>query len=48
MWPMGLSLAIILTFEFSDVTLIFDHMRGLDQGFSWSNFEIAVSQGWES
>ena len=24
--------------------LVFDHIYGLDQGFSWSNFEIAVSQ----
>ena len=38
-----------LTFEFarSNVTLTFDHMHGLDQEFSWSNFEIAVSKEWE-
>ena len=40
MWPMG------LTFEFwrSNVTLTFDHTPDLDHEFSWSNFEIAVSQ----
>ena len=42
MWPLGLT----LTFEFwrSNVTLTFDHTHDLDHGFSWSNFEIAVSQ----
>ena len=42
MWPMGLN----LTFEFwrLNVTLSFDHTHDLDHGFSWSNFEIAVSQ----
>ena len=42
MWPMGLN----LTFEFwrLNVTLSFDHTHDLDDGFSWSNFEIAVSQ----
>ena len=46
MWPMGLTLTIILTFEIwrSNVTLTFDHTHELDHGFSWSNFEIAVSQ----
>ena len=46
MWPMGLTLTITLTFEFSrsNVTLTFDHTHDLDHGFSWSNFEIAVSQ----
>ena len=46
MWPMGLILVMTLTFEFSTstVTLTFYHMHGLDQGFSWSNFEIAVPQ----
>ena len=46
MWPMGLNLTITLTFEFwrSNVTLTFDHTHDLDHGFSWSNFEIAVSQ----
>ena len=45
-WPMGLTLTITLTFEFwsSNVTLTFDHTRDLDHGFSWSNFEISVSQ----
>ena len=35
-----------LTVEFSrpNVTLTFDHTHVLDQGLSWSNFEIAVSQ----
>ena len=28
----------------SNVTLTFDHTPDLDHGFSWSNFEIAVSQ----
>ena len=42
MWPMGFN----LTFEFwrLNVTLSFDHTHDLDHGFSWSNFEIAVSQ----
>ena len=46
MWPMGLTLTIILTFEIwrSNVALTFDHTHDLDHGFSWSNFEIAVSQ----
>ena len=46
MWPMGLSLTITLTIEFSrsNMTLTFDHTHDLDHGFSWSNFEIAVSQ----
>ena len=46
MWPMDLTLTITLTFEFlrSSVTLTFDHTHDLDHGFSWSNFEIAVSQ----
>ena len=46
MWPMGLTLTITLTFEFwrSNVTLTFDHTHDLDHGFSWSNFDIAVSQ----
>ena len=46
MWPMGLTLTITLTFEFgrSNMTLTFDHTHDLDHGFSWSNFEIAVSQ----
>ena len=46
MWPLGLTLAMTLAFEFSrwNVTLTFDHKHVLDQGFSWSNFEIAVSQ----
>ena len=26
------------------MTLSFDHTHDLDHGFSWSNFEIAVSQ----
>ena len=26
------------------MTLTFDHIHDLDHGFSWSNFEIAVSQ----
>ena len=45
MWPMGLTLTITLSFEFwrSNVTLTFDHTHDLDHGFSWSNFEIAVS-----
>ena len=30
------------------VTLTFDHTYGLDHGFSRSNFEIAISQKWES
>ena len=50
MWPMGLTLTIILTFEIwrSNVTLTFDHTHDLDHGFSWSNFEIAVSQNWRA
>ena len=46
MWPMGLTLTMTLTFEFwrSHVTLTFDHTHDLNHGFSWSNFEIAVSQ----
>ena len=46
MWPMGLNLTITLTFEFwkSNMTLNFDHTDDLDHGFSWSNFEIVVSQ----
>ena len=46
MWPMGLNLTITLTFEFwrSNVTLTFDQTDELDHGFSWSNFEIVVSQ----
>ena len=46
MWPMCLTLTIILTFEFwrSNVTFTFDRTHDLDHGFSWSNFEIAISQ----
>ena len=46
MWPMGLNLTITVTFEFwrSNLTLTFDLTHDLDHGFSWSNFEIAVSQ----
>ena len=46
MWQMGLTLTITLTFEFwrSNVTLTNDHTHDLDHGFSWSNFEIAISQ----
>ena len=46
MWPMGLNLTITVTFELwrSNVTLTFDLTHDLDHGFSWSNFEIAVSQ----
>ena len=46
MWAMGLNLTITVTFEFwrSNVTLTFDLTHDLDHGFSWSNFEIAVSQ----
>ena len=42
MRPMGFT----LTFEFwrSNVTFTFDNTHDLDHGFSWSNFEIAVSQ----
>ena len=45
-WPKGLTLTITLTFAFwrSNVTLTFDHTHDLDHGFSWSNFEIALSQ----
>ena len=41
MWPMGLTLTIILTFEIwrSNVTLTFDHTHDLDHGFSWSNID---------
>ena len=44
MWPMTMT----LTLEFcrSNVTLTFDHTHDLDCGFSWSNFEIAVSDNW--
>ena len=40
MWPMGLTLTIILTFEIwrSNVTLTFHYTHYLDHGFSWSNF----------
>ena len=31
----------------NNVTVTFDHMLGLDHVFSWSNFQIAVSQEWE-
>ena len=46
MWPMCLTLTITLTFEFwrSNMTFTFDRTHDLDHGFSWSNFEIAVSQ----
>ena len=46
MWPTGLTLTITLTFEFcrSNMTLTFDYTHDLDHGWSWSNFEIAVSQ----
>ena len=46
MWPSGLIMTMTLTFEFwrSNVTLNFDHTHELDHGFSWSNFEIAVTQ----
>ena len=46
MGPIGLTLTIILTLEIwrSNVTLTFEHTHNLDHGFSWSNFEIAVSQ----
>ena len=46
MWPMALTLTTTMTFGFSrsNVTLTFDHTHGLDHGFSWSNFEIDVSQ----
>ena len=42
----GFDLAMTLIFEYSrpNVTLTFDHTHGVDQGFSWSNFEIAVSK----
>ena len=33
-----------LEFSRSNVTLTSHNTHGLDQGFSWSNFEIAVSQ----
>ena len=46
MWPSGLTLAMTLTFVFwrSNVTLTFHHTHDRDHGFSWSNFEIPVSQ----
>ena len=46
MWPMGMTVTMTLTFEcwWSNVTLSSDHTHDLDQGFSWSNFEIAISQ----
>ena len=46
MWPVGLTLTIILTFEIlrSNMTLTCDHTHDLDHEFSWSNFEIDVSQ----
>ena len=46
MLPIGLTLAMTLIFEFSrsNVTYAFDHTHGVAQGFSWSNFEIAVFQ----
>ena len=42
----GFDLCQILTFVIwrSNMTLTFDHTHDLDHGFSWSNFEIAVSQ----
>ena len=42
MWPMVFTFAMTLIFEFSrsNVTLTFDHTHGLDQRFSWSDFEI--------
>ena len=51
-WTPGLKcdqwvwLAMTLIFEYSrpNVTLTFGHMHVVDQGFSWSDFEIAVSQ----
>ena len=47
MWPMGLTLIIILTFEIwrSNVTLTFDHTHDLDHGFSWSNSCISEWEG---
>ena len=47
MWPMGLTLTIILTFEIwrSNVTLTFDHTHDLDHGFSWSNSCISEWEG---
>ena len=46
MWPSGLTLTMTLTFEFcrSNVTFAFNNTHDLDHGFSWSKFEIAVSQ----
>ena len=46
MCPMALALTITLTFKFwrSNMTLTFDNTHDLDHGFSWSNFEMAVSQ----
>ena len=42
MWPIVFTLVMTLNFEYSrsNVTLTFDHTHGLDQGFSWSDFEI--------
>ena len=50
MWPMGLTFDMTFTFGFSrsNVTLTLDHTYGVDQGFSWSNFEIAESQNGRS
>ena len=36
-----------LDFSTSNVTIIFDHIDGLYHGFSWSTFEISVSQEWD-
>ena len=36
-----------LDFSTSNVTIIFDHTDGLYHGFSWSTFEISVSQEWD-
>ena len=46
MWQMGLTMTMTLSFESwrSYVTLTFDHKHELNHGFSWSNFEISVSQ----
>ena len=44
MWPIGLTLTLTFEFSRSNLTLTFDHTHGLKYGFSWSNFEIAVSQ----
>ena len=45
-WPRPLNFQYGWRYVFSrsNVTLTFDHTHGLNQGFSWSNFEIAVSQ----